>query len=132
MYLQVWSVLLRTGLSMALAQHKWEVAIFMTPLMLRLLNISNHELIILKRFPWICTVLTVGDLLLPEFLLQERKTLHGGSVQALPWINVSPGHWGQEASSARSPQSPAHHGLGLYSLVLGSRQVLESAFCGGG
>ena len=43
----------------------------MTSLMLRLLNISSHELVILKRFPWICAILTVEDLLLVEFLLWE-------------------------------------------------------------
>lgn len=46
-------------LSIALAQYEWEVAVFMISLQFRLLKISSYGLIIPKRFPWICTVLTV-------------------------------------------------------------------------
>lgn len=48
------------GLSTALAQDKWEVTLLMISLRFRLLNISSYGLItMLKRFPWICTVLTL-------------------------------------------------------------------------
>lgn len=61
------------GLSTALAQDKWEVTLLMISLRFRLLNISSYGLItMLKRFPWICTVLTVKDLLpLGQFLFGD-------------------------------------------------------------
>lgn len=59
------------GLRTAPARDEREVTLLMISLQFRLLNISSYGLItVLKKFPWICTVLTVKDLLpLGRFLL---------------------------------------------------------------
>lgn len=71
-------------LSIALAQDEWEVAVFMISLQFRLLKISSYELIIPKRFPWICTVLTVERFAASGvFVVGAKGRLYGGSAQEL-------------------------------------------------